>query len=458
MTMLTAVNPATGAVVRETPAATADEITAVLERSNAAYPAWKRTGFAERADVLRAAANYMREHVEELAPLMTEEMGKPIGEARGEVNKAAWAAEHYADHAEGYLAEEHIASDAASSYVQYLPLGPVLGILPWNAPFWVAFRFCAPALMAGNTCVMKHDPHVPGCAAAIEEVFRAVGAPDGVFQTLHARTEDVEGVIRDPRIRAVSFTGSDRAGSQVAAIAASEIKPAVLELGGSDPQIVLADADLEQAAEVSALSRIINAGQSCIAAKRVIVERSVHDRFVELLTERLAALTVGDPREDTTDVGPIARPELRENLHRQVTSSVDAGAQLVLGGTLPEGPGYFYPATLLTRVQSGMAACTEETFGPVAVVMSADDAEDALAIANDTPYGLGASIWTTTERGEQMAARIEAGQVSVNGIVKTDPRLPSGGIKRSGYGRELGPHGIKEFVNAQQVWVGPAQS
>ncbi|HIY24591.1 MAG TPA: NAD-dependent succinate-semialdehyde dehydrogenase [Candidatus Brachybacterium merdigallinarum] len=458
MTMLTAVNPATGAVVRETPAATADEITAVLERSNAAYPAWKRTGFAERADVLRAAANYMREHVEELAPLMTEEMGKPIGEARGEVNKAAWAAEHYADHAEGYLAEEHIASDAASSYVQYLPLGPVLGILPWNAPFWLAFRFASPALMAGNTAVMKHDPHVPGCAAAIEEVFRAVGAPDGVFQTLHARTEDVEGVIRDPRIRAVSFTGSDRAGSQVAAIAASEIKPAVLELGGSDPQIVLADADLEQAAEVSALSRIINAGQSCIAAKRVIVERSVHDRFVELLTERLAALTVGDPREDTTDVGPIARPELRENLHRQVTSSVDAGAQLVLGGTLPEGPGYFYPATLLTRVQSGMAACTEETFGPVAVVMSADDAEDALAIANDTPYGLGASIWTTTERGEQMAARIEAGQVSVNGIVKTDPRLPSGGIKRSGYGRELGPHGIKEFVNAQQVWVGPAQS
>ena len=458
MTMLTAVNPATGAVVRETPAATADEITAVLERSNAAYPAWNRTGFAERADVLRAAANYMREHVEELAPLMTEEMGKPIGEARGEVNKAAWAAEHYADHAEGYLAEEHIASDAASSYVQYLPLGPVLGILPWNAPFWLAFRFASPALMAGNTAVMKHDPHVPGCAAAIEEVFRAVGAPDGVFQTLHARTEDVEGVIRDPRIRAVSFTGSDRAGSQVAAIAASEIKPAVLELGGSDPQIVLADADLEQAAEVSALSRIINAGQSCIAAKRVIVERSVHDRFVELLTERLAALTVGDPREDTTDVGPIARPELRENLHRQVTSSVDAGAQLVLGGTLPEGPGYFYPATLLTRVQSGMAACTEETFGPVAVVMSADDAEDALAIANDTPYGLGASIWTTTERGEQMAARIEAGQVSVNGIVKTDPRLPSGGIKRSGYGRELGPHGIKEFVNAQQVWVGPAQS
>ena len=457
MTMLTAVNPATGAVVRETPAATADEITALLDRSRTAYDSWHRTGFAERAAVLRAAATYMREHVEELAPLMTEEMGKPITEARGEVNKAAWAAEHYADHAEGYLAPEHIASDAASSYVQYLPLGPVLGILPWNAPFWLAFRFASPALMAGNTAVMKHDPHVPGCAAAIEEVLRAAGAPEGVFQTLHAATEDVESVIRDPRIRAVSFTGSDRAGSQVAAVAASEIKPAVLELGGSDPQIVLADADLEQAAKVSALSRIINAGQSCIAAKRVIVERSVHDRFVALLTERLAALTVGDPREDTTDVGPIARPELRENLHRQVTSSVDAGAQLVLGGTLPEGPGCFYPVTLLTGVQAGMSACTEETFGPVAVVMTADDAEDALAIANDTPYGLGASIWTSTERGEAMAPRIEAGQVSVNGIVKTDPRLPSGGIKRSGYGRELGPHGIKEFVNAQQVWVGPAQ-
>ncbi|MGP9537018.1 NAD-dependent succinate-semialdehyde dehydrogenase [Brachybacterium sp. AOP43-C2-M15] len=457
MSMLRAVNPTTGEVAREVPAATGEQIEAVLDRARTAYLSWKETGFAERAEVLRAVAAELRENVERYAPVMTEEMGKPITEARGEVGKAASAAEHYADHAEEYLAAEHIASDASSSYVQHLPLGTVLGVLPWNAPFWLASRVASPALMAGNTVVMKHDPHVPGCATAIEEAFRAAGAPEGVFQALHAATEDVEQVIRDPRIQAVSFTGSDRAGSVVASIAASEIKPAVLELGGSDPCIVLADADLERAAEVSALSRIINAGQSCIAAKRVIVERSVHDRFVELLAERLSALVVGDPSEDGTQVGPIARGELRENLHRQVTSSVEAGATCVLGGEMPDGPGYFYPVTLLTDVQPGMSACTEETFGPVAVVMAADDAEQALAIANDTPYGLGASIWTSTERGEAMARRIEAGQVSVNGIVKTDPRLPSGGIKRSGYGRELGPHGIREFVNAQQVWVGPAR-
>lgn len=457
MTLLTAVDPTTGRVVRETPAATPEEITGILDRSQVAFASWRETTFTERAEVLRAVAAHLRAHTEELAPLMPEEMGKPITEARGEVGKAAWAAEHYAEHGAEYLATEHIASDATSSYVQYLPLGPVLGILPWNAPFWLAFRFAAPALMAGNTCVLKHDPHVPGCAEAIGEAFRAAGAPDGVFQNLPAATGDVERVIRDPRIRAVSFTGSDRAGSQVAAVAASEIKPAVLELGGSDPCLVLADADLERAAEVTALSRIINAGQSCIAAKRVIVERSVHDEFVELLAGRLRDLTVGDPREESTQVGPIARAELRENLHRQVTSSISAGATCVLGGELPEGDGYFYPVTLLTDVEPGMTACTEETFGPVAVVMAAANAEDALRIANDTPYGLGASVWTATERGEALAARIEAGQVSVNGIVKTDPRLPSGGVKRSGYGRELGPHGIREFVNAQQVWVGPAR-
>ncbi|ATG54898.1 succinate-semialdehyde dehydrogenase [Brachybacterium ginsengisoli] len=457
MTTLTAIDPTTGAVAREVPAATPAQITEIIDRANTAYTTWKETSFEERAEVLRRVAAHLREHAEELAPVMTEEMGKPIGEARGEVVKSAWAAEHYAEHGARYLADEHLDSDATSSYVQHLPLGPVLGILPWNAPFWVAFRFCAPALMAGNTCVMKHDPHVPGCAAALEQVFRDAGAPEGVFQSLLAATEDVEQAIRDPRITAVSFTGSDRAGAKVASIAASEIKPAVLELGGSDPCIVLADADLEKAAQVSALSRIINAGQSCIAAKRVIVERSVHDEFVELLAAQLRDLEVGDPREESTKVGPIARAELRENLHRQVTASVDAGATLVMGGEMPDGDGFFYPVTLLTDVEPGMSACTEETFGPIAVVIAADDAEHALALANDTPYGLGAAIWTETERGVAMARRIEAGQVSVNGIVKSDPRLPSGGIKRSGYGRELGPHGIREFTNAQQVWVGPVK-
>ncbi|WP_114854749.1 NAD-dependent succinate-semialdehyde dehydrogenase [Brachybacterium sp. YJGR34] len=456
MSILRATDPTTEQVVREVPAATAEQIDAALARADAAYASWRSTSFAHRAEVLRAVAAHLREHVEELAPVMTEEMGKPLTEARGEVNKSAWAAEHYAEHAEAYLAAEHLPSDATSSYVQYLPLGPVLGILPWNAPFWIAFRFCAPALMAGNTCVMKHDPHVPGCATALEEAFRAAGAPEGIFQAVHAATEDVEGMIRDARIRAVSFTGSDRAGAAVAAVAGSEVKPTVLELGGSDPCLVLADADLRRAAEVTALSRIINAGQSCIAAKRVIVERSVHDEFVALLRAQLEALVVGDPRQESTQIGPIARAELRENLHRQVVESVAAGATCELGGQLPEGPGYFYPVTLLTGVEPGMSVCVEETFGPVAVVMAADDAEHALALANDTVYGLGASVWTSAERGEQLAPRIESGQVAVNGIVKSDPRLPSGGINRSGYGRELGPHGIREFVNAQQVWVGPA--
>nr|WP_248492326.1 aldehyde dehydrogenase family protein [Tsukamurella sp. PLM1] len=298
-------------------------------------------------------------------------------------------------------------------------------------------------------------PARPGCAAAIAGAFRTVGAPDGVFSSLPVTTPDVESVIRDRRIRAVSFTGSDRAGAAVAAIAASEIKPAVLELGGSDPAIVLADADIEAAAEVLALSRIINAGQSCIAAKRIIVERPVHDAFVEALRARFAALRMGDPRDETTQVGPIARADLRDNLHRQVTDTVAAGATCLLGGEIPDRPGFFYPPTLLTGVRPGMAACVEETFGPVAAVMTAVDAEHAVDLANATPYGLAASVWTDAARGEAMARELEAGQVSVNGIVKTDPRLPSGGIKRSGYGRELGRAGIHEFVNAQQVWVGP---
>ncbi|NMN99649.1 NAD-dependent succinate-semialdehyde dehydrogenase [Gordonia sp. TBRC 11910] len=455
MSTLIATDPTSGEIVREIPAATASDIDSVIARAEAAYIRWGRETFERRAQLLRDVAARLRADVDEHAMLMTEEMGKPIVEARAEVGKAAWAADHYADNAERYLASDVIESDATRSYVQYLPLGPVLGVLPWNAPYWLAFRFAAPALMAGNTTVLKHDPHVPGCAAAIDRVFREAGAPDGVFTTLPAATADVERVIRDRRIKAVSFTGSDRAGAAVASIAGSEIKPSVLELGGSDPCIVLRDADLEAAADVVALSRIINAGQSCIAAKRIIVERSVHDEFVELLRKRLAALVVGDPREEATQVGPIARADLRDNLHRQVAESVAAGARCLLGGEIPTGAGFFYPVTLLTDVRLGMAACAEETFGPVAAVLVAVDAEHAVDLANATPYGLAASVWSTAERGEALAREIVAGQVAVNGIVKTDPRLPSGGVKRSGYGRELGKAGIHEFVNAQQVWVGP---
>ncbi|KDE40386.1 Succinate-semialdehyde dehydrogenase [NAD] [Nitrincola lacisaponensis] len=453
-TLVAVINPATGEKLQDSPVLDAAALEAALQQARSAYQDWKQTSFAERAALLKAVAAKMREEVDSLAPLMTLEMGKPIKEARGEVLKAAWCAEHYAEQAEQYLQPLTLASDASHSYVQYLPLGSVLGILPWNAPFWLAFRFCAPALMAGNTCLMKHDLHVPRSAQAIADLFVQVGAPAGLMQNVPMGNAAVEAVIRDPRVQAVSLTGSDRAGSAVAAIAGAEIKPVVLELGGSDPCIVLADADLDKAADTITLSRIINAGQSCIAAKRIIIEDPVYDTLVEKLQTRLAALKLGDPALETTDVGPMARDDLRQNLHRQVMETRQAGARCLLGGELPDGPGFFYPVTLLADVTADMTAAVEETFGPVAVVMRARDAEHAVALANDSRYGLAAGLWTERSRGEQLARRLEVGQVAVNGIVKTDPRLPSGGIKCSGLGRELGPQGIHEFVNAQQVWLG----
>ncbi len=454
--MFAAINPCTGNVIREVPgadAATCEQALAHLQESRAS---WRAAGFNGRGAVLRTIARLLRERSPQVAALMTEEMGKPVKEARAEVEKAAWCCEHYAEHAEGYLAPIDLASDATRSWVQHPPLGVVLGILPWNAPLWLAFRFAAPALMAGNTCLLKYDPHLPGGAAALDAVFRDAGCAE-YARVVVVDNAQAEKLIRDRRVQAVSFTGSSRAGAQVASIAASEIKPSVLELGGSDPCIVLADADLDAAIPLITLSRIINAGQSCIAAKRIIVEASIYDTVVDRLQARLAALSVGDPALETTDVGPIARADLREALHQQVTASIAQGATCRLGGKMPTGPGFFYPVTLLTEVTPTMTAFCEETFGPVAVVIKAKDAEDAVRLANDTPYGLAASIWTSTERGLALCQRIEAGQVVLNGVVKTDPRLPSGGIKRSGYGRELGPHGIRQFVNVQQIWVGPAR-
>lgn len=453
--MFTATNPATGEELKRYPLHDATHVAGALQAARDTREKWKTTSFSERAGLLNRVAQVMEDDIDSLGEWMTLEMGKPVGEAHGEVKKSIWCARHYAEKADEYLAPVTIESDATHSYVQYLPLGTILGILPWNAPFWLAFRFCAPALMAGNTCLMKHDPHVPGCAEAIADCFVKAGAPKGLMQNLRISNAQVADLLRDDTVRGVSLTGSSGAGSKVAALAGECIKPVVLELGGSDPSLIFADADLDRAAEVLTLSRIINAGQSCIAAKRLIVEAPVYDAFIEKLQPRLAELVVGDPADEATKVGPIARDELRQTLHRQVKQTVEQGARCLLGGELSEGKGYFYPVTLLVDVEPGMVAACEETFGPVAVVMKADSEAHALQLANDTPYGLAASIWTAdSAKAERLAGKIEAGQVAVNGIVKTDPRLPSGGIKRSGLGRELGPHGIHEFVNAQQVWVG----
>lgn len=447
-------NPFTGETLPEQAALTNAEVTETISQVHRSFHLWRDTSFDERAKVLRTVASELREAKTELAEHMAVEMGKPIKEGGPEVEKAASCCEFYADNAEKFLQRDVLDSDASLSFVCYQPLGTILGILPWNAPLWLAFRFLAPALMAGNTCVMKHDPNVPASAQAIADAFNRAGAPQYIMANLPIATPQVEAAIRHPDIAAVSFTGSAAAGAKVAAAAASELKPAVLELGGSDPCIVMADADLDSAADIAVLSRIINAGQSCIAAKRILVQDSVYDEFVERLQQRLSQLTLGDPLQASTDIGPLARADLRDNLHRQVTETVAAGAQCRLGGELPAGEGFFYPATLLTEVSPEMSGFREETFGPVMCVTKVESFEQALALANQTDYGLGAAIWTQNDAYiEQAIQNIESGQIAVNGIVKTDPRLPSGGVKRSGYGRELGPHGIKEFVNSKQVWI-----
>lgn len=460
--MLIAINPTTGEEIHRYPMMDQAQAMSVVEQSTEAFKIWKKSDFSMRAQLLKRVAELMRKDKERLGKLMTTEMGKPIVEAIAEVEKSAWCADHYAEHGATYLAPITLPSDATHSYTQHLPLGTILGILPWNAPFWLAFRFSAPALMAGNTCLIKHDKHVPACAAAIAELFdrasNELGAPAGLMQNLPVHRDQVETILKHKSIQAVSLTGSSRAGAQVASLAASQIKPAVLELGGSDPSIIFDDADLDVAVETLAISRIINAGQSCIAAKRLIVMEGVYDAFIEKLRARLAGLKMGDPTDPKTQVGPIARDDLRQELHRQVQTTVDQGGRCLLGGKIPDGPGFFYPVTLLVDVTTKMQAACEETFGPIAVVMKATSENQALEIANNTPYGLAASIWTANiDRALELTSMIDAGQVTINGIVKSDPRLPSGGVKRSGYGRELGPNGIMEFVNIQQVWVGPSR-
>jgi succinate-semialdehyde dehydrogenase / glutarate-semialdehyde dehydrogenase len=449
-----AINPATAALIRDYPDHNEADIEEKLRQAERAYSLWRKTSFTDRSRLMKRAAHLLREGRTRYARLMTEEMGKPIVAAEAEIDKCAWNCTFYADHAENFLRNEAVQTDATRSFVRYDPLGPVLAIMPWNFPFWQVFRFAAPALMAGDVAVLKHAANVPGCALAVEEVFRQAGFPAGVMAALLVPSGRVAELIRHPGIQAVTLTGSDRAGETVASEAGKQLKKAVLELGGSDPFIVLADADPAAVAEQAAKARCLNTGQSCIAAKRFIVEEPVADRFERAFTEAMARLKIGDPLDRSNDLGPLARADLLEALQDQVERSVQAGAKLRTGGRRLERQGYFYPPSVLTGVQPGMPAFEEETFGPVAAVLRARDTEHAIELANRSKYGLAASIWTgDPRRGEELAGEIEAGVVFVNEIPKSDPRLPFGGIKHSGYGRELSAFGIREFVNIKTVWV-----
>jgi succinate-semialdehyde dehydrogenase/glutarate-semialdehyde dehydrogenase len=449
-----AVNPATGELIRDYPEHDDARIEEILARAEAAFTSWRKVSFAERSRLMTRVADLLRDRAGDYGRRMTEEMGKPIAAAEAEIDKCAWVCDFYAEHAAQFLAQETVSTDATRSFVRYDPLGPVLAIMPWNFPFWQLFRFAAPALMAGNVGLLKHASNVPGCALDIEEVFRDAGFPDGAMTTLLISSEKVKRVISHPKIRAVTLTGSEKAGMEVGAEAGRCLKKTVLELGGSDPFIVLGDVDPAEAGKQAAKARTINSGQSCIAAKRFLVEESIADRFEEEFAQAMAALKVGDPMDRENDLGPMAREDLLTALDDQVQRTVAAGATLRTGGHRLEGVGWFYAPTVLTGVEPGMAAFDEETFGPVAAVTRARDAGHAVELANRSTLGLGASIWTAdSARGEALAAEVQSGSVFVNGMVKSDPRLPFGGIKRSGYGRELSEVGIREFVNIKTIWV-----
>ncbi len=451
--IMKSINPATEELLKEYPDHSSAQVQSALRATQSAFQTWRQTPMPTRAAHMHRAAQVLRQRSAEFSALMVREMGKPIAQAEGEIEKCALACDYFADHAAEYLAPQTIASDADRSYVRFDPLGAVLAIMPWNFPFWQVFRFAAPTLMAGNVAILKHAPNVPGCALAIEEIFRAAGFPPGVFATLLIDTPLVPSIIHDPIVAAVTLTGSGRAGAAVAAEAGKALKKAVLELGGSDPFIVLPDADVEATANAAAAARCINSGQSCIAAKRFIVVGE-SKQFENAFAQALADMKIGDPTDRSTQIGPLARLDLLENLQRQVQASIKSGARLVTGGHRLPKKGLFYAPTLLADIRPGMAAFDEETFGPVAALIPAKDVDEAVQLANRSQYGLGASIWTKeTKLAESIAARIEAGSVFINGQVKSDPRLPFGGIKQSGYGRELSSFGIHEFVNIKTVWV-----
>ena len=452
--MLQSINPAAGEVFASYAEHSAAEVSRIVQEAATAQRAWRHLEFSKRAEPLRRAATILRRDKEQFAVLAAREMGKPLEQGRAEIEKCAVCCEYFAEHAERFLNSETFRTEASRSYVLFQPLGVLLAIMPWNFPFWQVIRAAAPALMAGNAVALKHASNVCGCALAIEALFREADLPVGLFSAVLIPAKRVPDLIAHPAIAAVTLTGSTEAGRSVAASAGAKLKKTVLELGGSDPYVILDDADIEAAAEVCVSSRLINSGQSCIAAKRFIVLKTVRRQFEELLVGKMRARKVGDPLQPGTQIGPLARADLRESLHNQVQRSIESGAKLLSGGEIPSGRGAFYPATVLAEVRPGMAAFDEETFGPVAAIVEANDEADAIALANRTVFGLGAAVFTSDQgRGEHVAAQLEAGCCFVNDFVRSDPRLPFGGVKESGYGRELAAFGIREFVNIKTVVV-----
>jgi succinate-semialdehyde dehydrogenase / glutarate-semialdehyde dehydrogenase len=454
MMAIASINPATGEKLKEFAAFDKAEVDKRLQQAERAFEHHRREPFPKRAQLLFAAASLLEQEKEKLGRIITTEMGKILGAAMEEIEKCTRCCRYYAESAERFLEDEPAQTSAARSYVHYEPLGPILAIMPWNFPFWQVFRFAAPALMAGNVGLLKHASNVPQCALAIEEIFRRAGFDEGIFQTLLVESEQVESVIVDSRIKAVTLTGSENAGSAVGSTAAREIKKAVLELGGSDAFIVMPSADFENALATAVKARTINTGQSCIAAKRFFIADQIYDKFLREFVERMRNLKVGDPLDDTTDIGPLATEQILMGVHDQVQKSIAAGAKLLTGGNRIHGPGFFYEPTVLVDVPKNSPAFREEVFGPVAAIFRVRNADEAVEMANDSPFGLAASAWSNdgTEQ-ELFASELASGMVFINALVASDPRLPFGGVKRSGFGRELGVHGIREFTNIKTIWI-----
>jgi len=453
--MIQSINPANLQVIKTYQSMLTSEVNNILELTNSAFEEWKETSFVHRLKLMMKAADVLMKNKEDYSKLMTLEMGKPIVQSRAEVDKCAWVCEYYAENVEKFLADELINTDASKSFVTFQPLGIVLAVMPWNFPFWQVFRFAAPGLMAGNAGILKHASNVSGCALAIEEVFREAGFPENLFRTILVPSAQMEDVIKNEKVKAVTLTGSVPAGKAVAKTAGSVLKKTVMELGGSDPYIILEDADLEMAADTCVTARLINGGQSCIAAKRFIVVEKVYESFENLFVEKMKTKKMGDPFDESNHIGPQASIPLRDELHQQVERSIELGAKLLCGGKIPKLDGAFYLPTVLSNVKKGMPAYDEELFGPVAALIKAKNEIEAIEIANNTIFGLGAAVFTSdVKRGEKIAKeKIQAGCCFVNAFVKSDPRLPFGGIKESGYGRELSSFGIREFVNIKTVYI-----